>query len=72
MSEMNVLRKLFNAGLSMRRTAVVDDDFPEKMHNFDSALTRSQMVINTDLSLQDFREANLTRCLKWHSEGIKS
>jgi hypothetical protein len=31
-------KRLYTAGMRMRRTAVVDDDFPEMMHNFDSAL----------------------------------
>ncbi len=37
-------RQLYQTGLRMRKTAVVDDDFPEVMHNFDSALHRIEKL----------------------------
>lgn len=36
---MSFLKRVYETGLRMRKTAVVDDDFPEMMHYFDSALS---------------------------------
>ncbi len=33
-----LLERVYLTGLSMRETAIVDNDFPEMMFNFDSAL----------------------------------
>lgn len=38
MNELEALRTVYQTALALRKTAPVDDDFPEMMHNFDSAL----------------------------------
>lgn len=35
------IRDLITTGYAMRTTAIVDDDFPEVAHNFDSRLLRA-------------------------------
>ena len=37
-NELDALREVYQAGVQLRNTAPVDDDFPELMHRFDSAL----------------------------------
>jgi hypothetical protein len=39
------LRRLVRAGIAMRETAVIDDDFPEMMHRFDSELRAAEQLL---------------------------
>jgi hypothetical protein len=42
-----MLERLVKAGENLRATAVVDNDFPEMMHNFDSALRAARAAIDS-------------------------
>lgn len=44
MTELEALRDVYRTGMALRQTAPVDDDFPELMHNFDSALMAAGKV----------------------------
>jgi hypothetical protein len=44
---MSFLKEVFKTGLRMRKTTVVDDDFPEMMHYFDSALNTVERLLPT-------------------------
>jgi len=39
--EAKEMRDLITTGYAMRTTAIVDDDFPEAAHNFDTRLLRA-------------------------------
>lgn len=39
------LRRLVQAGIAMRETAVVDDDFPRMLDRFDSELRSAEALV---------------------------
>lgn len=39
------LRRLVQAGIAMRETAIVDDDFPRMLHRFDSELHAAKELL---------------------------
>jgi len=75
MNELEALRAVYNSGLRMRRTAVVDDDFPEAMHYFDSSLKSAERHIGTTqpsipegLTFDHLHEVNSARAEKWNGD----
>ena len=59
--------------------AIVDDDYPEARHYYESAVQRilrafekNGRMKQSGLTFDEFRAANVARCLKWHPHGIQS
>lgn len=74
MSELNKLRSLYKAGVALRQTPVVDDDFPEMLSNFDTALAlvgsegdcKKDKTIN-ELCLDQF---DWVERMNWHNKTV--
>lgn len=60
MSELELLREVYRTGLAMRKTPVVDDEFPEMMHYFDSALRTMERLSEEGMKTFDLI-SHLTR-----------
>lgn len=80
LSEMNkqLFINLVGAGMRFRKTPIVDDYFTHYRDVFDSLLQVASNELQNEkaemysLDFNTFRIANVTRCLKWHPNGIES
>ena len=74
MKELQAMRELYLAGKALRETAPVDDDFPEMMHNFDSALRAAQPTYGThsEVSINDLAKAQFSwvERMGWHNKTV--
>ena len=74
MSELQALRKLHMSAMAMRNTAPVDDDFPEMMHNFDTAIEHASPLIGThdDAGINDLavRQFDWVESMNWHNKTV--
>jgi len=74
MNELVALRNVHKTAKAIRSTAPVDDDFPEMMHYFDSAIRAADPLINTsdDFSLNALAEKQFdwVERMGWHNKTV--
>lgn len=73
-NELKVLREVYETGLRLRKSAPVDDDFPEMMHDFDGALRFAKDFINThcenNLNSLSKTHFNWVEEMGWHNKTV--
>jgi NTP pyrophosphatase (non-canonical NTP hydrolase) len=77
--EFDAVAKLAEEYRRITLTPVVDDDYPSVRRDYEraignllAAMRMNGRLSTKQLTFEEFRKANVTRCLKWHPGGIES